>query len=256
MKAADFFTKYEAFCPKELAEAGDPVGLQIGSLDQDLQKILVTLDIREQTVEEAIELGVDAILAKHPVIFRPLENLTTADSQEAIVLKLAQAGIAVYTSHSNIDIVEGGLNDWFCEELDIKGIKPLTVEGLGRVGEVELQPLSVFVETAKRAFRQDRLRLVTYDHSQTQLIHRVAICGGSGGKFWPQAKSAGADLYITADIYYHTAHDLLSSGLMALDPGHYMERLFVPKVAQVLRKLGTDVRVLESQALTNPFYDI
>ena len=144
MLASDFFARYEAYCPKELAMADDPVGLQIGTLNKDIQKVMVTLDIREQTVQEAIEQNVDVILAKHPVIYRPLDNLTDQDTQQKIILDLARAGIAVYTSHTNIDIVENGLNDWFCEMLDITETESLTDFGLGRVGNIQSQTLGDF----------------------------------------------------------------------------------------------------------------
>ncbi|QPS71815.1 Nif3-like dinuclear metal center hexameric protein [Lactococcus garvieae] len=256
MKIRDFVSLYEEFCPKELAVEGDPVGLQIGSLDAEVKKVLVALDIREQTVLEAIENGVDLILAKHPVIFRPLTNLTDADSQEKIVLDLAKAGIAVYTSHTNIDVVDGGLNDWFCELLEIQDTEVLTEEGLGRVGNIEPMNLAAFSEKMKQAFNLDHIRLVTYDHSLEQMIRRVAICGGSGGKFWPDAKAKGADIYITGDIYYHAGHDQLSQGLIGLDPGHYLEHLFIPKVSEKLKGFTPEVEILESKVNTNPFYDI
>lgn len=247
---------YEEFCPKELAVEGDPVGLQIGSLDASVKKVLVALDIREQTVQEAIENNVDLILAKHPVIFRPLSNLTDADSQEKIILDLVKAGIAVYTSHTNIDVVEGGLNDWFCERLDIEDTEVLSEEGLGRIGNIEPMRLSDFSEKMKQVFGLERLRVVTYDHSLSQTIKRVAICGGSGGKFWSEAQAKGADLYITGDVYYHVGHDQLSQGLIGIDPGHYLEHLFVPKVAEKLASFTAEVDIIESKVNTNPFFDI
>lgn len=247
---------YEEFCPKELAVEGDPVGLQIGSLDASVKKVLVALDIREQTVQEAIENNVDLILAKHPVIFRPLSNLTDADSQEKIILDLVKAGIAVYTSHTNIDVVEGGLNDWFCERLDIEDTEVLSEEGLGRIGNIEPMRLSDFSEKMKQVFGLERLRVVTYDHSLSQTIKRVAICGGSGGKFWSEAQAKGADIYITGDVYYHVGHDQLSQGLIGIDPGHYLEHLFVPKVAEKLASFTAEVDIIESKVNTNPFFDI
>ncbi len=256
MKIRDFMALYEAFCPKDLAVEGDPVGLQIGSLDAPVKKVLVTLDIREQTVSEAIEKDVDLILAKHPIIFRPLANLTDADSQEKIILDLIKAGIAVYTSHTNIDVVDGGLNDWFCDLLEIKDTEILTEEGLGRVGNIAPMSLADFSEKMKQTFALDHLRLVTYDRSLSQTIQRVALCGGSGGKFWPEAQAKGADLYITGDIYYHVGHDQLSQGLIGLDPGHYLEHLFIPKIAEKLASFGTDVEIIESKENTNPFFDI
>ena len=65
-------------------------------------------------------------------------------------------------------------------------------------------------------------------------ISRVAICGGSGQSFYKDALAKGADVYITGDIYYHTAQDMLSDGLLALDPGHYIEVLLWKKLLHSL----------------------
>ena len=61
MLASELIKTYEEFCPQELSMEGDVVGLQIGSLDKEIQKVMVTLDVRENTVVEAIEKGVDQL---------------------------------------------------------------------------------------------------------------------------------------------------------------------------------------------------
>ena len=103
--------------------------------------------------------------------------------------------------------------------------------------------------------------MVHYQESDLQKsISRVAICGGSGQSFYKDALAKGADVYITGDIYYHTAQDMLSDGLLALDPGHYIEVLFVEKIAALLTQWKAEnswtVDILPSQALTNPFHHI
>ena len=59
MLASEVINVYEAFCPQEFSMEGDSRGLQIGTLDKDIQRVMVALDIREETVAEAIEKGVD-----------------------------------------------------------------------------------------------------------------------------------------------------------------------------------------------------
>ena len=70
----------------------------------------------------------------------------------------------------------------------------------------------------------------------------------------------GADVFITGDIYYHTAQDMLSDGLLALDPGHYIEILLSKKNCSLLTQWKAEraglVDILPSQASTNPFHHI
>ena len=144
MLASELIKTYEEFCPQELSMEGDVVGLQIGSLDKEIQKVMVTLDVRENTVVEAIEKGVDLIIAKHAPIFRPVKDLVSSPDRD-ILLDLVKHDIAVYVSHTNIDVVNDGLNDWFCDLLDIKDTTYLTQtsenHGIGRVGDIVPQTI-------------------------------------------------------------------------------------------------------------------
>ena len=109
MKASEVIKRYETYCPQEFSMEGDNRGLQIGTLDKDIQKVMVALDIREDTVAEAIEKGVDLIIVKHAPIFRPIKDLVASRPQNQIYIDLIKHDIAVYVSHTNIDIVENGL---------------------------------------------------------------------------------------------------------------------------------------------------
>ena len=85
MLASEPIKSYESFCPQELSMEGDVVGLQIGSLDKEIQKVMVTLDVRENTVAEAIEKGVDLIIAKHAPIFRPVKDLVSSPDRDILL---------------------------------------------------------------------------------------------------------------------------------------------------------------------------
>ena len=105
----------------------------------------------------------------------------------------------------------------------------------------------------------DSIRLVSYG-KENPLIRRVAICGGSGQSFYPEALAKGAQLYITGDIYYHTAQEMITNGLLAIDPGHHIEVLFVDRLVDLFntwkRENDWDVMFLASKANTNPFYHL
>jgi len=85
----------------------------------------------------------------------------------------------------------------------------------------------------------------------------VAICGGTGGNLYTDALRKHADVYITGDIYYHTAHDMQTNGLTVIDPGHHIEVLciskFVEKMLQWKKELDWDVDIIPSEVNTNPF---
>lgn len=262
MKASEIIARYEAYCPRELSMEGDISGLQIGILDKEVNRVMIALDVRETTVAEAIENNVDLIIVKHAPIFRPLKDLV-ATPQNQIYLDLVKHDIAVYVSHTNIDIVPDGLNDWFCELLEITDTEILSPTsdgyGIGRVGNIKEQTFSEFALKVKEKFQLDSVRLVAYG-SQEQLINRVAICGGSGQSFYRDAMAKGAQVYITGDIYYHTAQEMITNGMLAIDPGHHIEVLMVDKLLEKFNawKAENDwnVEFLASKAETNPFYHL
>ncbi len=66
----------------------------------------------------------------------------------------------------------------------------------------------------KEAYRIPGLRMVGDGERE---VSRVAVLGGSGGRYYPEAKALGADVYITGDLDHHTALDALADGLSLLD---------------------------------------
>ena len=88
MLASEVIKRYEAYCPQELSMEGDVCGLQVGTLQKDIKKVMVALDIREQTVSEAIAHGVDLIIVKHAPIFRPIKDLVADRAQNQIYINL------------------------------------------------------------------------------------------------------------------------------------------------------------------------
>ena len=88
----------------------------------------------------------------------------------------------------------------------------------------------------------------------------MAICGGSGQGFYKDALKKGAQVFITGDVYYHTGQEMITNGLLAIDPGHHIEALFISKIAEKLeswkREHDWNVTILESQSSTNTFDDL
>ncbi|MBI0576374.1 Nif3-like dinuclear metal center hexameric protein [Neobacillus cucumis] len=128
------------------------------------------------------------------------------------------------------------------------------VLGLGRIGTVQEMTLKEFTEKVKNALEVDQVRVVG---DITAKIKKVAVLGGDGNKYFTQAKFSGADVYVTGDIYYHTAHDAMMLGLNMIDPGHNVEKVMKKGVTAVLQKMceesGYQVEIFPSEINTDPF---
>ena len=108
----EFIELFESHVPTWLAEDGDPVGLHLGDLSRPVRRILVTLDVRPEVVQEAIEKKADFIFSHHPPIYRPLKNLDVSDKQTKMYVDLLKHDISVYAAHTNLDNANNGMNDW------------------------------------------------------------------------------------------------------------------------------------------------
>ncbi|MGK7377791.1 Nif3-like dinuclear metal center hexameric protein [Planococcus sp. 1R117A] len=132
--------EFEKWSPKFLAMEGDPIGLHVGTLNKKVERVLVTLDVNEQVVDEAIEKGAGLIIAHHPPIYRPMKNLQTDFPQGRMIEKLIKHDIAVYAAHTNLDVAKGGVNDLLAEALGLAETKVLVP-----TYEAELVKIAVFV---------------------------------------------------------------------------------------------------------------
>jgi dinuclear metal center YbgI/SA1388 family protein len=126
--------------------------------------------------------------------------------------------------------------------------------GLGRIGTVSEMTLAEFAEIVKTSLEVDRVRVVG---DLSAKVKKVAVMGGDGNKYIQHAKFKGADVYVTGDIYYHTAHDAIMDGLNMIDPGHNVEKVMKKGVTNVLHKMckeaGYEVDIFPSEVNTNPF---
>ncbi|MFH5811515.1 Nif3-like dinuclear metal center hexameric protein [Companilactobacillus sp. FL22-1] len=259
VKVQDVINRIEEFAPLSIKMDGDPTGFQLGDRQQTVNTVMTTLDVRPQVVAEAIEKNVDLIVAHHPVMFHAAHNLDLASPQNQMYRDLLSHNISVYASHTNLDKAHDGMNDWLVEALDLQNITFLDENddySIGRMGEVaEPMDLIDFAKQVRDAFHVQNLRYVKSDRNQK--VQKVAVIGGDAGKFYPEVLKAGADTFITGDVYYHTAHDMMANGLNVIDPGHHIEAIFIKKMASILNdwkrsnKLSLDI--VQSEVDTEPY---
>ncbi len=118
LHARDLIRAIESFAPLTYAQSWDNVGLLVGSADQPISgPVYLTIDLTEEVLEEAIRADASAVIAYHPPIWTAVKRVTTDTPTGRIVLRAAQVGIAVYSPHTALDAMPGGMCDWLCEGL-------------------------------------------------------------------------------------------------------------------------------------------
>jgi dinuclear metal center YbgI/SA1388 family protein len=114
---SDFF---QDWAPLKTKLDYDNVGLLIGQPDKPVKRVLVCLDVTDDVVQEAIDTGSHLIVAHHPVIFKKLSSVTTADATGRLVYHLIRNDIAVLAVHTNLDAAREGVSFAMAEKIGLK----------------------------------------------------------------------------------------------------------------------------------------
>ncbi len=219
MTVAEVAALLESLVPQRLAAPWDNVGLLLGRGQHKVEKILLALDLTEETCRQACEGKTDLIITHHPVIFQPLKQMTGETWRQELLLRLAEKQIAVYSLHTNLDCAAHGVNMALAKKLKIRDVFELDEEsGLGRIGYLEEPQPDVrsFALIVKKTLRAS---YVAYGDAGRP-VRRVAVCGGAGADLVPQALAKGADTLVTGDVTYHKAQEAVYRGLNIIDAGH------------------------------------
>ncbi len=112
----------EAHYPISLAEKWDNVGLQIGSHQNMVRKIMISLDLDSKVLKQAIEQQADLIITHHPLFFNPIKNIDYDTAQGSLISQIIKHNINIYAAHTNLDSASRGLNQYLAEKLGLLDI--------------------------------------------------------------------------------------------------------------------------------------
>lgn len=253
----------DAWYPPAWAEPWDRVGLVLGYPDQQVTRVLLTVDVTPEVAVAARECGAELIVAHHPLLLRGVSSLAPTDHKGRIVHELIRAGVALFVAHTNGDVANPGVSDALAQRLGLADLRPLREaagaaagegRGFGRIGVLPA-PLSLQELTDRAA------RLLPATESGVRAagpaatpVSTVAVCGGAGDEFLADAVAAGVDAYLTADLRHHPASEHLADGGPALiDAAHWAtERPWLDTVAvRLTAELG--VQTVVSELNTDPW---
>ena len=250
---------YEYLCsiaPVEMKMDFDNVGFLVGRSQNDAAKIVVSLDITNDVISEALDTGAGLIVSHHPLFFS-LNNVTDTDTTGGKVVRLLSGGISAICMHTNLDAARGGVNDALAAAAGIAGngreTELLSEEGrlatgeaysYGRVGYLSNPyALTDYLAMLKKALGTNGLRY----HDAGRDVYKVAVVGGSGGSDLCHAVRHGCDTFVTADIKYDTFLEAKELGINLIDGDHFCtENLVVGVIADSLCKAFPDIEVTVS----------
>ena len=238
MRLSEIYTALDAISPFDLQASWDNSGLILGDRDQDVSKVVLSIDVDEALVD-TLEEG-SLLITHHPLIFSGIKSLDYATYPTSLLMKMASKNIANIAMHTNFD--QTHLNRYVVEK--VLSQKIVAQDDYVLYFETDLT-LEMMKQKVQKAFGLEQVRAVV---SHNRAIKRVALCTGSGASMISDVK---ADLYLTGDIKYHDAMLAQSLGLSMIDIGHFeSERFFGEILAPDLKILGLTVIISSSK---NPF---
>ncbi len=232
MKISRLYEYFDEKLPLELREDWDNDGKMLISSDKEVKKVIVALDLTPCVIKKAIDESYDLIVTHHPVIFKPIKGIT--DPKFTALIK---ADVSVFSFHTRLDTVKGGVNDTLAALLGLKNIYPFAE--MGRVGDIEETEFDVFAETVKGKLACEKINVV----KNTDRVKKVALLGGGGKDFWEEAAKE-ADVYITGEMSHNTMLDAYEAGASIIEAGHFHTEFPVCRtLADMIRDADPEISV-------------
>lgn len=249
--AKELVEPIEQMAPPGTQSRWDNSGFSVGDPDGGVTAALIALDCTPEVVAEAVEKGCDIIITHHPLIFGQVRSITRETWLGRAVMEAVKSGITVYSAHTNMDLAVGGVSHLMAEKLGLKECVPLDDEGFGLVGNLSLPVYAEeLINRTKYLFNVEHVRSSRLVGTP---VTRIAVCGGSGKSFIPDAIAKGAQVYVTADIPYHEFY--CEDDFMILDIGHYnSEYGVVHLIREILCKKFPNFALFISEKNNNPIY--
>jgi dinuclear metal center YbgI/SA1388 family protein len=246
--------------PPGLAEPWDAVGLVCGEPSAEVRRALVCVDPVAETVQEAIDCGADLLIAHHPLLLRGVHGVPADEPKGALVHRLIRSGMALYCAHTNADVASPGVSDALAAALGLRVLGPLRSRedgrtGLGRVTQCPAPTdLAGFVGHVADSLPGTAWGVRAAGDADRE-VSTVALAGGAGDGLLEEARCAGADVFLTADLRHHPASEHVQRrGAPALvDVAHWAsEWPWCGQAADVVRS-ASNVAVEVCAARTDPW---
>jgi dinuclear metal center YbgI/SA1388 family protein len=228
MKVQALLDDLDSLAPFQLAEAWDNVGLQVGSPQAEVRRLLVTLDPSEQAIEAALRLRCQAVLTHHPLIFSSLRAVIDEGYPSSVVSRALRDGIAIIAAHTNLDKARGGLAEVAGAILGLEGMQPLQPSPVDWLKLVGFVPADEVDEVRSAVFAAGGGVIGNYGHCSFAIpgtgtfmpLPGATPTVGTPGTdnttdevrleivFPRQARRAVLDAFVTAHSYEEPAYDV------------------------------------------------
>jgi len=170
LRIKDIIKEIELYAPLPLQEDYDNAGVQVGDVNQLATGALLCLDVTEEVLEEAIELECNLIISHHPLAFKSFKSLRGNTYIERCMIKACKYDIVIYSAHTNLDNVKGGVNYRLAEIIGLENVRILSPQKDSLLKFVTFVP-DVYAEIVRTAlFNAGAGSIGNYDSCSYNLV--------------------------------------------------------------------------------------
>lgn len=242
----DILSNIEELAPAALKMDFDNVGHLVGSKKATVERVMLSLDITDEVIAEAVNEQAQLIVSHHPLFFG-LKKVVDDDLIGRKLIRLIQNNISAICMHTNLDAAEGGVNSCLAKAAGI--IAPIKLydkpDNIGYYGELaEAVELEDYLKNIKDNLNVNCLRYVT----SGKAVKRVAVLGGSGGDDMERAIELECDTFISADLKYHRFLQAKEYGINLIDGDHFCtENVVIPELQKRLSEAFPEIEFIISK---------
>ena len=264
VRVSDIIAAAESLWPQAGADEWDRPGLVTGSFHQEVKKVLLSVDVTSELLDDAVSGDFDLIFSHHPFLLRGVTSISESTAKGSVLAKAIRGNVALFAAHTNADITSTGVSATLATAIGLANSQPLVVSdganGHGRIGKLT-NPIKLvdFARAIARALPATSGGIRVAGDPE-RLIETVALCGGAGDSFAAEALAAGADVYVTSDLRHHPAQDALENAAASdrqfalIDISHWAaESLWLKVAAKELENAIPGVKFEVSDLRTDPW---
>ncbi|MBE6751440.1 MAG: Nif3-like dinuclear metal center hexameric protein [Ruminococcaceae bacterium] len=234
----DIYSFLDSLAPFSTSAPWDNTGLLVGNENSEVKRVMLSLDVTGDVIDEAKKNNVDLVITHHPLIFEGVKSVTS----DTLLYKAVSSGISFISSHTCLDIAKDGVNDCLANAVGLKNITSIEEEPFLKFGEIEEKTEEEFVSLLK-----EKLSCNVLYNSTGKKIKKVAFCSGSGGDLWGLSKEKGADALLTGEAKYHEFLDAAFNNITIFACGHFeTEIVVIDTLKEKLEKEFKGIEFLKS----------
>ncbi len=220
--------------PPALSAEWDKAGWQYKGSKKTTGVVVISLDITTKVVAQAIDVGANLIISHHPILFNTPVYLDSDTYPTSAIIKAIKSDISIYSFHTDIDSVAGGMNDYLAGMFGMKDTHIPQGNNnremvFARVGTISRISGTEMIKKCRSLLDIDSVRIIGILPSA---IDKLLVVSGSGNSVIKEIDPASFDIAITGDITYHDRLFFRENRYAILDVGHFIEKILFTKILQ------------------------